>query len=92
MLSCEQILGIEAELSFIQSIAEGEVIVEEVQIKDYRSALKYMTKYRDMNIGLVDATLIAVAERMDIYTLLAINRRHFSIIKTLSGKSFGLLP
>jgi hypothetical protein len=71
---------------------EGEIKVEEVSIKDYRSALKYMEKYRDINIGFVDATVIAVAERLSIYVLFSIDKRHFSQIKTKKGKPFYLLP
>lgn len=85
-------LGLEAELKFLGSVVEGEIKVEEVNIKDYRSALMYMRKYKDINIGFVDATVIVVAERLKIYTLFSIDRRHFSQIKTGKGKSFDLLP
>src|ERR671931_2888890 len=85
-------LGIEAELQFLKSIVEGEIKVEEVSIKDYKAALKYMEKYKDINIGFVDATVITVAERLSIYTLFTIDRRHFSQIKTKKGKPFHLLP
>ncbi len=85
-------LGIEAELGFLKSIVEGEIIVEEVEIRDYRSALKYIEKYKDINIGFVDAIVIAVAERLEIYNLFTIDRRHFSQITTRKGKSFNLLP
>jgi predicted nucleic acid-binding protein len=81
-------LGVEAELRFLKSIVEGEIKVEEVSIKDYRSALKYMEKYRDINIGFVDATVIAVAERLSIYVLFSIDKRHFSRIKTKRGNLF----
>ena len=85
-------LSLEAELGFLRSVVEGEIKVEEVNIKDYRSALNYMEKYKDINIGFVDATLIAVAERLEINTLFTTDRRHFSQIKTKKGKSFNLLP
>ncbi len=85
-------LSLEAELEFLRSVIEGEIRVEEVNIKDYRSALRYMEKYKNMNIGFVDATIIAVAERLGILTLFTTDRRHFSQIKTKKGKSLNLLP
>ena len=85
-------LGIEAELGFLRSVIEGEVKVEEADINDYRFALSYMEEYRGMNISFVDATVIAVAERLGIFTLFTINKRHFSQTKTKKGKSFNLLP
>jgi predicted nucleic acid-binding protein len=85
-------LGVEAELGFLRSVVEGEIKVEGVDIKDYVLALSYMEKYRSINIGFVDATVIAVAERLAIYTLLTTDRRHFSQVKTKKGKSFNLLP
>ncbi|MGH7890111.1 MAG: type II toxin-antitoxin system VapC family toxin [Thermodesulfobacteriota bacterium] len=85
-------LGVEAEIGFVRAVAEGEIKVEEVDIKDYRSALKHMETYKELNIGFVDATVIAVAERLETYALLTTDRRHFSQIKTGKGKSFNLLP
>ena len=85
-------LGAEVEIGFVKAVAEGEIKVEEVDIKDYRSALKHLKTYKKLNIGFVDATVIAVAERLEMYTLLTTDRRHFSQIKTGKGKSFNLLP
>jgi predicted nucleic acid-binding protein len=82
-------LGVETELGFLRSAVEGEIKVEEVGIRDYALALNYMGKYKDTNIGFVDATVIAVAERLAIYSLLTTDRRHFPQVKT---KSFNLLP
>jgi len=85
-------LGIKAELTFLKSILEGEIQIEELNISDYKSSIKYMEKYNDLNIGFVDATVIAVAERLSIYNLFTTDRRHFSQVKTEKEKTFKLLP
>jgi uncharacterized protein len=85
-------LGIKAELTFLKSILKGEIQIEELNISDYKSSIKYMEKYNDLNIGFVDATVIAVAERLSIYDIFTTDRRHFSQVKTERGNTFQLLP
>ena len=85
-------LSLKAEIKFLKSVIGGEIKVEDVNIKDFRTALNYMEKYEDINIGFVDASIIAVAERLGIFNLFTTDRRHFSQIKTYKGKPFALLP
>ena len=85
-------LGVKAELMFLKSILSGEIQVEELNIDDYKLSVKYIEKYNDLNIGFVDATVIAVAERLGIYALFTTDRRHFSQVKTEGGNTFKLLP
>lgn len=85
-------LGQKVENTFIKSITEGEIQVEDLKIDDYHIALYYLKKYSDLNIGFVDSTIISIAKRLEIYDLFTIDRRHFSQIKTKEGKAFNLIP
>jgi hypothetical protein len=40
-----------------------------------------MAKYSDAALGFVDASIVAVAERLKIKELLTTDRRHFSLIR-----------
>ena len=85
-------LGQKVENTFIKSITDGELRVEDLKIDDYHAALYYLKKFSDLNIGFVDATVISIAKRLGIYDLFTIDRRHFSQIKTKYGKAFNLIP
>lgn len=85
-------LGANAELSFIKSLTRKELLVDHFQSEDLERCKQVINKYRDLNLGLVDASVVAVCERRNIFAVLTTDRRHFSIIKNKSGKSFQLLP
>lgn len=40
-----------------------------------------MTGYWDLGIGFVDATVVALAERLDVTDILTTDRRHFGVVK-----------
>lgn len=85
-------LGWEAELSFIKSINHGEFRVEQINRDDYMRISDLLKTYSSANIGFVDASVIAVAERLKISRILTTDRRHFSIVRPLHCHTFVLLP
>ncbi len=85
-------LGQDAERRFIASIIQGELKIEGLTNEDYRRAYQILEIYSDNNIGFVDATLVAVAERLKISRLLTTDRKHFSIIRPRHCQAFELLP
>ncbi len=50
-----------------------------------------MTRYKDRNLGFVDASLLALSERLNIYHILTVDRRDFSGIK-IKDKILKLYP
>jgi predicted nucleic acid-binding protein len=85
-------LGQEAEQSFITSITRGELRVEGLLNKDFLRSLELLRTYASANIGFVDASIIALAERLNIRRLLTTDRRHFSFIRPRHCPAFILLP
>jgi predicted nucleic acid-binding protein len=51
-----------------------------------------LTKYRDMRIGLANASLVVLAERYSTTRILTLDERHFRAIKPLHADAFTLLP
>lgn len=83
-------LGVGAELIFIRSMAAAELTVEAVTESDLERSADLMDAYPD--IGFVDATLIAIAERARITTIATTDRRHFSAVRPRHVPTFTLVP
>jgi predicted nucleic acid-binding protein len=50
-------------------------------------------RYRDLGIGLTDASLVALCDRMETLDIATFDERHFRAIRPLSGgAAFRLLP
>ncbi len=51
-----------------------------------------MMQYGDLNLGLADSTIIAAAERLQIYRILTLDQRHFRAVSPKNFSHFTLLP
>jgi predicted nucleic acid-binding protein len=60
--------------------------------EDFRRVWQLLDTYANINIGFVDASLIAIAERLKINRILTTDRKHFSIIRPRHCSAFDLLP
>lgn len=85
-------LGQYAESVFIQSLLDGEMTVEQVTMVDLARANELLKEYADANIGLVDASVIAIAERLKISRILTTDRRHYGMVRPKHCQAFELLP
>ncbi len=82
----------DAEATFVRSLVNGELKLEQVYEADMARALEILTTYASANIGLVDATVVAVAERLKASTVLTTDRHHFSMIRPKHRDRFLLAP
>jgi len=85
-------IGPAAEEAFIRSVAQGEFVLEPVELDDIARAADLMRDYADVSLGFVDATVVAVAERLGARELLTTDRRHFTVVRPRHLRSFALLP
>jgi len=85
-------IGPAAEEAFIRSVAQGELVLEPVELDDIARAADLMRDYADVSLGFVDATVVAVAERLGARELLTTDRRHFTVVRPRHLRSFALLP
>ena len=83
-------LGAAAELAFVQSLAAGELDVEDLRRPDLARCGDVMRRYPQ--IGFVDASIVAIAERLKIGAIATTDRRHFQRVRPRHMKSFTLLP
>lgn len=85
-------LGLRAELAVLRSAASGEFRVEAVTSVDPARPVALIEQYADSDIGLVDASLVAVAERLRITKVLTLDRRHFSLVRSKHCAAFSIVP
>jgi predicted nucleic acid-binding protein len=85
-------LGAAAETRFMRSVQRGELRIETLSRADLTRTVAVMEQYRDARLGFVDASLVAVAERLQIREILTTDRRHFSLVRPRHCAAFTLKP
>ena len=83
-------IGPDAERALVRAVANGELAVEHLERRDWRRAEALMAQYEPL--GMVDATVVAVAERLRLSTLATTDRRHFSAVRPAHVERFTLVP
>jgi predicted nucleic acid-binding protein len=85
-------LGPAAEASFFRAVADGELQIETVTPADARRIAELIETYADLGLGGTDASLVVIAERLNIGTLATLDRRHFSVVRPGHTTAFELVP
>lgn len=85
-------IGARAELAFAQGIAAGEFPIEPLLDEDHARIAELMGIYVDAPLGFVDASVVTMAERLEVVRLLTTDRRHFSLIRPRHTTAFQLVP
>lgn len=81
-----------AEAAFVRAITDGEFVIEPLESEDMARAEALVRKYADLDLGFVDATVIATAERLDATEVLTTDRRHFSAVRPRHVGALRLSP
>lgn len=85
-------IGQVAEQAFARSLRDGELVVEPVEPRDWVRVSELLDRYRDLPLGIVDATVVATCERLGADTLATLDRRHFSVVRPSHCAALTLLP
>jgi predicted nucleic acid-binding protein len=88
----ESRLGPGAEAAFITSIAAGELIVIDLTASDWARCAELIDTYHDLGLGVVDASVIAAAERLTLTTIATLNHRDFAVVRPAHVPAFDLIP
>jgi uncharacterized protein len=83
-------LGPRVEKLFVESLAEGEITIENLTPSDLARCAQLLGDYDFL--GLVDASLVAVAERLKLKALVTTDRRDFRRVRPKHISAFELLP
>jgi len=85
-------LGREAEEAILDDVLEGIYAREPCLDEDLSRARELIRMYREHDIGLVDATILATAERLDAPRILTLDHRHFRTLKLRNRRSVTIVP
>jgi hypothetical protein len=77
-----------ARLQLMRWIVAGGVAVFEPAPEDPRAMLELLEKHRDRPMGLADASLIVLADRLGVSEILTLDRSDFDAYRLPGGKSF----
>jgi predicted nucleic acid-binding protein len=84
--------GAPARRAFLNDLAVGRFTVAALERNDYATVIELEKRYADLDLGLADCALIALADRHDTTRLLTFDERHFRAVTPLRGEAFTLLP
>ena len=66
--------------------------LENLYVDDLERSHQILTQYSDAQIDFVDATIIALAERLNVTTVLTLDQRDFRMVRPQHIDYFTVLP
>jgi predicted nucleic acid-binding protein len=85
-----QRLGVRSRLTFYTGIVEGYYYVAELPRESYGRIAELNRRFDDLDLGFVDAAVVALAETLGLPRVATTDRRHFAPLAT--ALSLQLLP
>jgi predicted nucleic acid-binding protein len=85
-------LGERVARTFLEDINQDNFSLLPFELVDLKKAILIMARYKDLPLGLVDASLLVLAERYSINRILTLDRRHFNLIQSDKVTYFTILP
>lgn len=88
----EKYVGIDSELNLLADMASGAFTLETFSAGDVADCRRIVERYRDLSVGLCDASLVVLASRFRTRRILTFDERHFRAMRTIDGRPFVILP
>jgi predicted nucleic acid-binding protein len=88
----QQRIGSAAVADFLELLGSSKFEPLPLTTQDFHKTASILRQYSDCRIDFVDASVMAVAERLGIETILTLDRRDFSIYRPKHTSYFTLLP
>lgn len=89
---CARRLSADAWIIFLDDVLAGSYAVEAPSPRDLARSRELQTQYRDLGLGIVDATIIALAERLREPKVATLDHRHFGTVRPVHADAFLLRP
>lgn len=89
---CHERLGVRAWLVFLADLLAGAYRVEHPDEEQLRRCLELQQQYADLRLGVVDASIVALVERLGETKLATLDHRHFSVVRPAHRAALRLLP
>lgn len=89
---CARRLSPDAWLIFLDDVLAGAYHVEPPANIDLSRCRELQDVYRDLSLGVVDASIIALAERLSEPKLATLDQRHFRAVRPAHVEALELMP
>jgi predicted nucleic acid-binding protein len=76
----------------IAAAPSGDFVVAQADAAALDRIAELISKYADLPLGLVDASVVALAEQLGVQEIATLDRRHFSVVRPHHVNAFTLLP
>lgn len=84
--------GSRVEASFLRSFGQRQFVLSPLTIEDTDRMAELIEQYANFPLGGVDASVVAVAERLNVTTVATLDRRHFMAVRPSHVTALTLLP
>jgi uncharacterized protein len=89
---CHERLTGEVWLSFLEDLLAGAYALECPTQGDLERCHELQRTYADLSVGVVDASVLALVERLQEPKLATLDPRHFSVMRPRDAQALELLP
>jgi uncharacterized protein len=84
-------LGTAAQAAYLRLITSGQLTPVDLTETDWQRCAELAEQYASLRLDLIDASLVAVAERLKLTTLATLDRRDFTVVRPRHADAFELL-
>jgi len=85
-------LGPEPEVRFLADLAGGTFVTISVEDGDWLRIAELVSRYRNLPLGTIDASIVTAAERLGVGTIATLDRRDFGVVRPSHVEAFDLVP
>lgn len=78
---CARRLTLDSWLVFLEDVNAGVYRIEAPSATDLERCRELQDRYRDLSLGIVDASVIALAERLNEPKVATLDERHFRVVR-----------
>ena len=77
---------------FLRQLPQTRYRIESLQPEDIVRTAEILERYADSRLDFVDASIVAVAERLNVTHILTLDQRDFGMVRPRHAPHFELLP
>lgn len=89
---CHERLSGRAWLIFLEDLVAGVYRTEAPSQADLVRCIELQRQYEDLQLGVVDASVVALCERLGESRVATLDHRHFSVVRPKHSPSLDLVP
>jgi uncharacterized protein len=89
---CHRRLGVDAWIVFLEDLLDGAYRLEDSTTADLKRCRELQAQYADQALGVVDASVLALVERLGEDKLATLDHRHFAVLRPAHTQALRLLP